>query len=94
MPTLANAATEHDSEFDELLALNPGVSASELASALDAESSEKGMSVQEYARSVLAEQRAAKEKYESERQDMQIGGGGADLASIDGTAGATYLLTK
>ena len=42
MPTLANAATEHDSEFDELLALNPGVSASELASALDAESSEKG----------------------------------------------------
>ena len=51
MPTLANAATEHDSEFDELLALNPGVSASELASALDAESSEKGMSVQEYARS-------------------------------------------
>ena len=89
MPTLANAATEHDSEFDELLALNPGVSASELASALDAESSEKGMSVQEYARSVLAEQRAAKEKYESEMQDMQIGGGGADLASIDGTAGAT-----
>ena len=94
MPTLANAATEHDSEFDELLALNPGVSASELASALDAESSEKGMSVQEYARSVLAEQRAAKEKYESEMQDMQIGGGGADLASIDGTAGATYLLPK
>ena len=36
MPTLANAATERDSEFDELLALNPGVSASELASALDA----------------------------------------------------------
>ena len=94
MPTLANAATEHGSEFDELLALNPGVSASELASALDAESSEKGMSVQEYARSVLAEQRAAKEKCESEMQDMQIGGGGADLASIDGTAGATYLLPK